>query len=169
MIRLDDRRPPDDPSRFRQRSDEQWSSPGHARLKETLGRFERQAHLPGHNHEERLGRIVLPQDHLARRNVRIRGVRGERIDVFGRECFEKRRFPNEFCGRFHQAPALRHPARGCGPNENIARLFEPIGEGRGDPLEQQIAETRLRLYQLHYDFARQPQHLAFLFASAVTV
>ena len=40
MIRLDDGRPPDDPSRFRQRSDQHAVVAGRSRPKETLGRFE---------------------------------------------------------------------------------------------------------------------------------
>jgi hypothetical protein len=125
---------------------------GRSRLKETLGRFERQAHLPGHNHEERLGWLILAQDHRPCGDVAHRGVSGEPIDVIRRECFEKRGLPEKFSGRFYQAPGLGISPVASG-RTNVARLFQPVCEDRCDALGQQIPETRLRLYQLHYDFA----------------
>ena len=114
MIWLDHCRPPNDAPRFRQRPDEDAIFSWRARCGECLGHLEREPHLPGHNHVERLGRIVLPQDHLARRDAPHSRVRGKRIDVFGREGFEERRFPNEFGGRFHQAPAFGIPPEAAG-------------------------------------------------------
>src|SRR6266545_4799922 len=135
MIWLYQRRPPNNAPWFGQRADEDAIFSWRARCGECLGRLEREPHSPGHHHVERLGRIVLPQDYLARRDASHSRVRGKRVDVFGREGLEKWGFPNEFSGRFHQALAFGMPPDAAG----LTRISRVCSS-----LLARVAATRLR-------------------------